>query len=87
MIMVWKILHKIVGIDRDALFALTESRTRGGTEKLALTRPRYSLRYNYFVKRAGSEFVKLSKKHKTSGNIRHIKTIVNRYLRDTLHAS
>ncbi|EYC31068.1 hypothetical protein Y032_0004g1935 [Ancylostoma ceylanicum] len=80
LLMVWKILNQSIGLNAESFFVLAHSRTRGGSAKLRLKKARYSIRFNYFANRAGSDFLKLSKKYFTGVSLHSFKTTVDRYL-------
>ena len=85
--MVWKILRNKVDLDRERFFTLAASRTKGDSSKLVLKKPRYSLRYNFFINRAGSDYIKLSKKFKIVASARSSKNIVGKYLKGCMFSS
>ena len=62
LVMVHKILHEFCGLNKEDFFEMRQSRTRGGEEKIVLHNARTAARRNFFVNRAGSDYLKLDKK-------------------------
>lgn len=73
LILLFKILHGLVRIDKGKLFSFQVSATRGDCLKIVLTRPRSNLRFYFFCHRAASEYNKISKRLNIPNSIDYLR--------------
>ena len=77
LIMFHKIMHGNCGLNINEFCVLRSSITRGGPVKLILPRARSKYRAHYFSVRAGSDYLRLSKRVVIPANIRSFKAMLD----------
>ena len=82
LIMVYKILHNLVKIDPSSFFTICQTHTRGEGSKIFIPFTKHSARFRFFVHRAGSDYLKLMKRHEISPRLSQFKRLLNRTLRE-----
>lgn len=80
-VMVHKIVNKIANMKHDDFFKMQPSNTRGSRSKLSYGKARSSVRQHFFVNRAGSEYVRLSKNNLLPISVPAFRKFVRKMLR------
>lgn len=83
LILFHKILHGKCDLPLDMFCVLRKSVTRGGSRKISFPKARLNCRYHFFTVRAGTSFLKISKKHKIPSSLTLFKASLDRYLGPT----
>ena len=77
LVMVHKILTGQIGLKPCNFYTFSNSRTRGANTKLSFPIPKTKLRQQFFSVRAGSKYLKLTKKKKLPFSVAGLKRIVS----------
>ncbi|EYB97415.1 hypothetical protein Y032_0141g2258 [Ancylostoma ceylanicum] len=81
LLLVYKIVHGLVGLAPNSMFEVRASCTRGSADKLIIARPRKSIRRRFFVYRAGTDYERLSKKQFIPSKLSSFERLLNSYLK------
>ena len=81
LLMFHKMIHGHTGLDPENYFSFRPSITRGGSRKLCLPRARLKCRSNFFINRAGSDYLALSRVQAIPSSLRSFKNTLRNYLK------
>ena len=81
LIMFYKLVHGLCGLDPDVFCTFKPSVTRGDSVKLYLPRTKTKFRSQFFINRAGSDYLALSRLKEIPGNIRSFTRILDSYVK------
>ncbi|EYB86673.1 hypothetical protein Y032_0275g1063 [Ancylostoma ceylanicum] len=82
LLMVYKIISGKIHLPVDKFYTISSSRTRGGPFKIMYPIAKSSLRSSFFTQRAGSVFLKFSKKYKLPSSLSQCKRLVDKFLKE-----
>ncbi|EYC29668.1 hypothetical protein Y032_0006g3113 [Ancylostoma ceylanicum] len=85
LVMIYKIICGKNHLSVDKFFRLSPSCTRGGPFKIEFSTAKNSLRSNFFTQRAGSIFLRFSKKCALPCSLNQYKRQIDKYLRDSTY--